>query len=69
MAKIKIKVNNKLFNLELEDAFANFVRTDLDRTLAKENNSIKELLSAYINKNYELFELTNRLKDLNKKLS
>jgi hypothetical protein len=69
MAKIKLKINGKLFNLELEEEFANFLRNDLARNLGKDNNSIKELLSAYISKSNELFELTKKVKELNHKLS
>jgi hypothetical protein len=69
MAKIKVKVNNKLFNLDLEDGFAAFLQEDLMKHLNKENNSIKDLIGAYINKNYEIYELHKRLSDLNHKLN
>lgn len=69
MAKIKIKVNNKLFNLDLDDEFAHFMHSELVENLGRENNSIKDLIGAYINKNYELYELNKRLQELNSKLS
>jgi hypothetical protein len=69
MSKIKLKVNNKLFNLELDEDFATFLADDLITHLSKENNSIKDLVSAYINKNYELFQLHKKVQELNHKLS
>lgn len=69
MAKIKIKINGKLFNLELDDEFGAFVQNELSHNLSKDNNSIKDIVSAYINKNYELYELSKRVQELNHKLS
>ncbi|HIO70389.1 MAG TPA: hypothetical protein EYG60_00490 [Campylobacterales bacterium] len=69
MKKIKIKINSRIFNLELEDDFADFLHSELQENLNRENNSIKDLLGAYINKNYELYEVTKRLQELNNKLS
>jgi hypothetical protein len=70
MAKVvRIKVNSKLFNLELDDDFAVFLQNELSQNLSKDNNSLKDLISAYINKNYELFELQKKIHVLNQKLS
>ena len=69
MSKIKLKINNKLFNLELDDDFAAFLVNELAANLSKENNSIKDLVSAYINKNYELFQISKKVQELNNKLS
>ncbi len=69
MKKIKVKINSRIFNLELEDDFADFLHSELQENLNRENNSIKDLLGAYINKNYELYEVTKRLQELNNKLS
>jgi len=69
MKKIKIKINSRIFNLELEDDFADFLHSELQENLHRENNSIKDLLGAYINKNYELYEVTKKLQELNNKLS
>ena len=69
MSKIKLKVNNKLFNLDLDEDFAMFLANELSINLNKENSSIKDLVSAYINKNYELFQLSKKVRELNHKLS
>jgi len=69
MSKIKLKINNKLFNLELEEDFAVFLANELNNNLNKENSSIKDLVSAYINKNYELYQLSKKARELNHKLS
>ena len=69
MSKIKIKVNNKLFNLELDEEFAIFLADDLVKNLGKENNSIKDLVGAYLSRNYELFEISKKVQNLNHKLS
>ena len=69
MSKIKIKINNKLFNLELEEDFAIFIANELATNLAKDNNSVKDLVSAYLNKNHELYQLSKKVQELNNKLS
>ena len=69
MSKIKIKVNSKLFNLELDDEFATFMANELGTNLGKENNSIKDLVNAYLNKNLELFNINKKAQELNNKLS
>jgi hypothetical protein len=66
---VRIKVNSKLFNLELDSEFAFFLQNELSQNLNKDNNSLKDLISAYINKNYELFEITRKVSNLNQKLS
>jgi len=67
--KIRLKISGKNFDLDLEQEFAEFLYNDLARNLNKENISVKELLNAYIRKNYEMYALSKRLHELDEKLT
>jgi len=70
MTKIKMKVNGKIFNLELEDGFANYLKADLVKlSLNRDTTSIKDIVSAYVSKSFELYELAQKVQTINQKLS
>jgi hypothetical protein len=70
MTRIKMKVNGKIFNLELEDGFANYLKGDLVKLgLNRDTSTIKDLVSAYIGKSLEIYEFSQKLQALNQKLS
>ncbi len=70
MTKIKMKVNGKIFNLEIEDGFANYLKGDLVKfSLNRDTTSIKDLVGAYVSKSFELYEVSQKLQTLNQKLS
>ena len=67
---MKLRVNEKLYNLGLESIedkeFVQFIKDDLNKVFkGKENVSVKELLQAYISKNYEIYESIQSLKMMN----
>ena len=68
---MKIRVNEKLYNLGLDNIedkeFVQFIKDDLNKMFSgKESISVKELLQAYISKNYEMYEAIQSLKTMNK---
>jgi len=67
--KIRLKINGKSFDLDLESDFANFLIEDLSKNLNRENNSVKDLLGAYVKKNYEMYLLLQKLQEIDSKLS
>jgi hypothetical protein len=67
--KIRLKVSGKNFDLDLEEDFSKYLYRDLAQNLNKENISVKDLLNAYIRKNYEMFALHKRVEELDEKLT
>jgi hypothetical protein len=67
--KIRLKINGKTFDLDLDNDFASFLIEDLSKNLNKENISIKDLLSAYVRKNYELHQFNLKIQEIDTKLS
>jgi len=68
---MKLRVNEKLYNLGLESIedkeFVQFIKDDLNKVFkGKKNVSVKELLQAYISKNYEIYESIQSLKMMKK---
>jgi hypothetical protein len=66
---VRIKINGKLFKLELEEDLAEFFIADLSKNLNKDNNSVKDLLNAYIGKTIEQYNLAKKVGELAQKLS
>lgn len=63
--KVSLTVNRSRFDIDLEDAFANYLLDQLEKDFKLDgNNDLKVLLQAYVKKNYELFEQENRLKEM-----
>ena len=60
--KVSLTVNRSRFNLELDDAFANYLLAQLEKDFKLDgNNDIKILLQAYVKKNFECFEQENEI--------
>jgi hypothetical protein len=67
--KITLSVNGSRFDIDLEEGFAAYVETELQKSFnIHGNNDIKTLLQAYIKKNHELYEAEKTLKNMMKKL-
>ncbi|WP_345970767.1 MULTISPECIES: hypothetical protein [Sulfurimonas] len=63
--KVSLTVNRSRFDIDLDDAFADFLLEQLDKDFKLDaNNDLKILLQAYVRKNYELFELESRLETI-----
>ena len=55
--KVSIIVNGTNYNIELEDAFANYLEVQMEKDFNVEgNNDAKTFLYAYVRKNAELFQ-------------
>jgi len=55
--KVSIIVNGTNYNIELEDAFANYLEVQMQKDFNVEgNNDAKAFLYAYVRKNAELFK-------------
>jgi hypothetical protein len=67
--KVSLTVNRSRFNLELDDAFADYLLDQLEQDFKLDgNNDLKVLLQAYVKRNYELFEQEKALEKLIKNL-
>ncbi len=71
MKKIEVKIENRIFKVSVEEEFASFLQEDL-QTLFE--CSVKDLLSLYLQKSYEIFSAEKKLnkflekEDLNKNI-
>ncbi len=64
MKKIRIKVENRVFDITLEEDFASFLKNELD---VLSSCDIKTLLSLYLERSYEIFSTQKKLDDFIKK--
>ncbi len=58
MKKIQVKIENRVFNISIDEEFASFLEKDLQTLL---NASIKDLLSLYLQKSYEIFSAEKKI--------
>ena len=69
MKKITISVAGKMYDINVDDAFADLLSESLKKDFNIDgNNSIKILLEAYLKKNYECFQTEKKLINLLKKV-
>ena len=55
--KVSLTINRSRFDIDLDDAFAEYLLEQLGKDFKLDaNNDLKVLLQAYVRKNYELFE-------------
>lgn len=60
--KVTLTVNRSRFDIELDDAFADFLLSQLRRDFKLDgNNDLKVLLQAYVRTNYALFEQQRKI--------
>jgi hypothetical protein len=60
--KVSLTVNRSRFNLELDEAFADYLLDQLEQDFKLDaNNDLKVLLQAYVKRNYELFEQEKKM--------
>ena len=60
--KVSLTVNRSRFDIDLDDAFADFLLNQLEKDFKLDgNNDLKVLLQAYVKKNYELFEQDRKI--------
>ncbi|HHH73096.1 MAG TPA: hypothetical protein ENL04_04665 [Sulfuricurvum sp.] len=63
--KVSLTVNRSRFDIDLDDAFADFLLSQLEKDFKLDgNNDLKVLLQAYVKKNYELFEQEKKVEDV-----
>jgi len=69
LQKITIKIEGKEYGLELQDDFASYMKKELEKNLNPySNNTIKEVLNAYLKKCYECYLSEKKLQNLLKKI-
>lgn len=67
--KVSLTVNRSRFDIDLDDAFADYLLDQLDKDFKLDaNNDLKILLQAYVKKNFELFEQEQKLDQLLKQI-
>lgn len=67
--KVSLTINRSRFDIDLDDAFADYLLDQLEKDFKIDNNNdLKVLLQAYVRKNYELFEQERKIKALLKKM-
>jgi hypothetical protein len=67
--KVSLTVNRSRFDIELDDAFADYLLAQLEKDFKFDgNNDLKTLLHAYVRKNFELFEQEKRLEEMLRKI-
>lgn len=60
--KISLTINRSRFDIDLDDAFAEYMLQGLERDFKLDgNNDLKVLLQAYVKKSYELFEQEKKI--------
>ncbi len=60
MKTVQIKIENKIFDVKLEeDEFASFLEQEIKNVNMK---TVKDLLSSYIKKSYEVYVAEKKLK-------
>ncbi len=63
--KVSLTVNRSRFNLELDDAFADFLLAQMGKDFNLDaNNDVKALLHAYVKKTYEMYEQERKISEL-----
>ncbi len=58
MKKIQVKIENRVFNISVDEEFASFLEKDLQTLL---DASVKDLLSLYLQKSYEIFSAERKI--------
>jgi len=67
--KLSIKIDTINFDIDVDDAFAEFLTKSMQKDFNLEgNNELKELLQAYVRKNYALFNLEKEHNTLNNRV-
>ena len=60
--KVSLTVNRSRFDIDLDEAFADYLLGQLKKDFKLEtNNDLKVLLHAYVKKNYELYEQEQKI--------
>ncbi len=63
--KVTLTVNRSRFDIDLDDAFADFLLSQLRQDFKLDgNNDLKVLLQAYVRTNYALFEQQRKIDDI-----
>ena len=63
--KVSLTVNRSRFDIDLDDAFADYLLDRMEKDFKLDgNNDLKVLLQAYVKRNYELFEQENKIKKI-----
>ena len=67
--KVSLTVNGSRYDIQLDDAFANYLIKQMTKDFNTEgNNDAKTLLHAYVRKNAELFKQEEEITELLSKI-
>ena len=68
--KISITLSGNRFDIDLEEEFADFLKSALAKDLSTDaNNDPKKVLQAYVKKCHELYEIEKKLETLGKQIT
>jgi len=69
MQKLTLTINGTAFEISLADGYADAFKEEISKTLnLSEDNSVKTLLYAFMQKNYEVLELKREIEKLSNEL-
>ncbi len=67
--KLGLNIGGRRFDVDLDDQFAAFLEKEMKKDFNLDgNNDIKQLLQAYVRKNYELYLQEQKIEEITKTL-
>jgi hypothetical protein len=66
--KVILNIDHSEFKMEFDSSFASYLEDEMDIIFKSKTITIKELLRAYIEKNFDMFQIDNALKEINEKI-
>jgi hypothetical protein len=65
--KLGLNIGGRRFDVDLDDQFAAFLEKEMKKDFNLDgNNDIKQLLQAYVRKNYELYLQEQKIEEITK---
>ena len=65
---MSLRVSGSKFEIELEDGFADYFQSCDDGISLNDNNDIKDLLRAYVQKSYDMYCMNNSVETIINKI-
>ena len=62
--RISLKIHGSRFEIELEDGFAQYFKEQSAELSFHEDNDIKDLLRAYVQKNYDMYCINSSVESI-----
>ena len=67
--KISLTIGTRTFSIDLEEDFGDYFQEDMKKYFSQDDNNVKTLLYAYIEKTHELYCVNNNLKRMVQRLN